>query len=168
MACDTKNNIMRTALLLLMFFALAACQKTDDAAVVPTPSLALRVFKPFASIHTDKACYKPNEKVVFNLSIDTTAVGTLKIQYLHVGSVVEEKTIALASSDISWEWTPPATDFKAYLVVVVAVNGKDTIRQGTTAVDVSSDWTRFPLVMVFYPHSHHRSMITASKPRWRT
>jgi dextranase len=54
--------------------------------------------------------------------------------------VVEQATVSTAG----WIWTPPVRDFTGYLVEVSRnVDGIETVLCNT-AVDVSSDWTRFP------------------------
>ena len=89
-------------------------------------------------LRTDKACYRPGETVAF------TAEGILpadaKIRYRHGTEVVAE-TAATAT----WTWVAPATDFTGYLVDIYRTrdDGAEVVL-GTIAVDVSSDWTRFP------------------------
>ena len=90
-------------------------------------------------LSTDKACYAPGETVTF------FAEGTLptdaKVRYRASGKVIAESAL----SGDSWTWTAPSTDYTGYLVDVYCVkaSGKEEVR-GTIAVDVSSDWTRFP------------------------
>ena len=90
-------------------------------------------------LRTDKACYKPGETVTF------TAEGTLpagaKVRYRHGAEVVDEADAASST----WTWTAPADDFTGYLVDVYRTreDGAEVVL-GTIAVDVSSDWTRFP------------------------
>ena len=90
-------------------------------------------------LRTDKACYKPGETVTF------TAEGTLpvgaKVRYRHGVEVVDEADAASST----WTWTAPADDFTGYLVDVYRTREDGTeVVLGTIAVDVSSDWTRFP------------------------
>lgn len=63
------------------------------------------------------------------------------IRYCHGSAVVE--TARLTSS--SWTWTPPTADYQGYMaeLFTTAADGTETI-VGTIAVDVSSQWTRFP------------------------
>lgn len=87
---------------------------------------------------TDKARYAPGDEVVFTLE-QTPPVGSIA-RYLYLGTIVAEEPVA----GKSWRWTPPATDFRGYLVEVSAVADGEEKTFASTAVDVSSDWTKFP------------------------
>jgi dextranase len=87
---------------------------------------------------TDKACYRPGETVRF------TASGLhagAKVRYRHGAEVEKEENLTVTQ----WEWTPAGADFTGYMVEIYQPgdNHSETIL-GTIAVDVSSDWTRFP------------------------
>ena len=96
------------------------------------------------NLTTDKACYRPGESVSF--TADALPAGA-KIRYRTMDKVVSEQ----AAVGTTWTWTAPATDYTGYLVDVYRTkeNGTEVIL-GTIAVDVSSDWTRFH-VMVSLP-----------------
>ena len=84
-------------------------------------------------LSTDKAFYKPGEKVVFTAEAALPA-GT-KVRYRLLGEVVGEESV----NGTSWIWQPPTTDFKGYMAELYRQeNGTDVI-VGTIAVDVSSD-----------------------------
>lgn len=89
-------------------------------------------------INTDKAAYKPGETVKFSLK--DMPDGSAKVRYTHLGDVVKEEGL----SGKEWSWTPPQDDFKGYMVDVYrSINGNEEI-YASIAVDVSSDWTKFP------------------------
>ncbi len=89
------------------------------------------------NMSTDKACYSPGEAVAFKSDI---APENTTVRYRHLSSVIKEEPM----TSTSWTWQPPADDFKGYLVELVQkTEGGDCI-VGTIAVDVSSDWKRFP------------------------
>lgn len=91
-----------------------------------------------SAISTDKACYKPGEVVHF--SIDEKPSVTAKIRYSHLGKVLAEENL----SATTWTWTAPSDDFKGYMVDIYdVVDEKEKIFQ-SIAVDVSSDWKKFP------------------------
>jgi dextranase len=89
-------------------------------------------------ITTDKARYAPGEDVIFTLA--KSAYAGSRVRYSFSGNTVAEESI----NDKSWRWTPPATDFRGYLVEVFIKDNDSEKIIATTAVDVSSDWTHFP------------------------
>lgn len=90
-------------------------------------------------LSTDKACYKPGETVKFTASEMPSGA---TVRYRHGSSVIKEEPMSSAN----WSWTPENSDFKGYLVEIYqpGANDKEEIILGTIAVDVSSDWTKFP------------------------
>jgi len=140
-----KMNLMFIAALAAA--SMAACGSDDpnpNPNPDPTPGGGTEVtdVRPVKSsllvdLTTDKAVYKPGEKVRFTAS---QVVPDTKVRYRQGSQIVGETT---ASS--SWEWAPPATDYTGYMVEVYKTTdkGEDMI-YGTIAVDVSSDWSRFP------------------------
>ncbi|MEH7222278.1 glycoside hydrolase family 66 protein [Bacillus sp. JJ1566] len=95
---------------------------------------------------TDKAAYKPGDKVTLNVSLDKEMEdGTLIVQYKHLHELVSEEELEIKNTNkISWEWTPEEDDFKGYMVEVYVKNGKEVVDHLNIAVDVSSDWSKFP------------------------
>lgn len=89
-------------------------------------------------LSTDKAAYKPGETV--HLSLNKRLDAQVTIRYKHLNEVLGE--VPLTST--SWTWTPPANDFKGYLVDLYTVENGQEVAQGSIAVDVSSDPARFP------------------------
>jgi dextranase len=90
------------------------------------------------SLSTDKARYAPNEAVTFTL--ERTAPAGSKVRYRYLSTIVAEEPL----TGKSWTWTPPADDFKGYLVEVYNETAGEEKTIATVAVDVSSNWTRFP------------------------
>ena len=89
------------------------------------------------NISTDKSCYKPGETV--NFTADNMPSGA-KIRYRHN----DETILVQDAAATTWQWTAPAEDFTGYMVDIFVEKGKGELIYGTIAVDVSSDWTRFP------------------------
>ena len=89
-------------------------------------------------ISTDKAAYKPGEKVTF--SLNSMPEGSVTVRYTHLGKTL--KLEALSSSE--WTWQPPAEDFQGYMAELHAtVNGRDEVISAI-GIDVSSEPSRFP------------------------
>lgn len=91
-----------------------------------------------ADLSTNKACYSPGEVVHFTWKEKLD--GNVKVRYSHLGRVIAEESLTSGS----WSWTTPAEDYKGYMVdLYEVVDGKEKIYQ-SIAVDVSSDWVKFP------------------------
>lgn len=90
------------------------------------------------ALSCDKARYAPGETVVF--TADGLPEGAC-VRYRHLSDVVAEHPLEARS----WTWTAPQDNYKGYLIDVYSRDGegRETIH-GSIAVDVSSDWTRFP------------------------
>jgi len=138
MADASKKNMMLkriTALSVLIPFLFAACSDYYDTENNPVTygDTYLHI-----GISTDKALYEPGEAVTFTLK--EKPAGTLTVRYFHLGELLKEEPVG----DTSWSWTPPANDFKGYMAALYETkNGQEQLLH-TIAVDVSSDWTRFP------------------------
>lgn len=89
-------------------------------------------------ITTDKASYRPGDQVVF--TIDKTPPAPAKVRYRQLSRVIGETDVP----GKTWVWTPPSTDFTGYMVDIYAIIGGSEKIYGSIALDVSSDWTRFP------------------------
>ena len=88
-------------------------------------------------LRTDRALYSPGQTVRFTSS---APVDGYRIRYRQ-----GQKTVAEADgSGTTWEWTPPTTDYTGYMVDVYRPGDNSEEIHGTIAVDVSSDWKRFP------------------------
>ena len=91
---------------------------------------------------TDKACYTPGQVVVFSArgSLPSNAY----VRYRHGAMVLESHKLSDVMSNNRWTWTPPSTDYQGYLVELFAESNGTEVVLGTIAVDVSSNWKRFP------------------------
>ncbi|OGS72662.1 MAG: cycloisomaltooligosaccharide glucanotransferase [Flavobacteria bacterium RIFCSPLOWO2_12_FULL_35_11] len=88
-------------------------------------------------LKTDKAAYVPGEQVVFSAAQFS---GSVSVKYKYLNTVIAQQPL----SGSSWEWSSPSDDFKGYMVELYQmVDGKEVV-VGSVAVDVSSDWTKFP------------------------
>lgn len=140
--------IKRILVLIAIAFALGACSKDHEGTDNPgsgsgevtggVTDVTPVVSDLTVNLTTDKACYNPGEKVHF--TADNMPSGA-KIRYRSMNKLIDE----VDASGNAWTWTAPATDFTGYLVDVYRTKSDGTeVILGTIAVDVSSDWTRFP------------------------
>ena len=97
---------------------------------------------PRMELSTDKACYLPGEMV--HLTASGTPPSALFIRYRHGAQVLAEVPYAEVVKAGRWSWRPPRRDFQGYLVEVYTRSAECELVIATIAVDVSSDWRRFP------------------------
>lgn len=130
----------KTFFILLFLLAVSVADAGDE--VVVTQKLAAdatATMKKLALyISTDKCAYNPGETVGF--TIKGTLPEDARVRYRHLGDVVEDVPLTTTS----WTWIPPTDDFCGYLTEVYTTDGAVETIYGTIAVDVSSDWTKFP------------------------
>ena len=86
-------------------------------------------------INTNKAVYNPGETVEFKLRDKISE--SLNVKYKYLGQTIKEETV----SSQSWAWATPADDFRGYMVEIYKADGT---LYSNIAVDVSSDWKKFP------------------------
>ena len=89
---------------------------------------------------SDKARYEPGQSVWLNAARFADFPGAM-VRYRHGVHILKEEPLRQEW----WEWQPPATDFKGYMVDVYMpqADGREQIL-ASIGVDVSSDWKRFP------------------------
>lgn len=112
------------------------------------------------NVSTDKARYAPGEPVSIHVVVQrldqradwtVPAAATLRVSFLHLGEPVGPallKTVSFsrsAASPVDVLWHPPSRNFTGYFVDVrlIDASGRELARS-ETAVDVSSEWNRFP------------------------
>ena len=98
-------------------------------------------------IHTDKARYVPGSPVKFEMVVrKESSGGKLEIRYRHLGDTVGKETVKIPvdGGKVSWAWSSPKADDQGYFVDAYLVKGIGVEDHASTAVDVSSDWGKFP------------------------
>lgn len=118
-----------SALLLFGLLALTACNRYEPQ---NNPITYGETYLDLV-VSTDKAAYRPNETVTFTMK---AVPADARVVYSYLGTELE--TSALSSA--TWTWTPPSTDYRGYLATIYS----GTEVYATIAVDVSSDWAKFP------------------------
>lgn len=122
---------------LALFLGLISCENDEDALLVPEEESVTQTYAEVLNFTKDKAKYNPGEEVHF--SVNGTPSNTT-VRYKYLGELIAEEAL----NSTNWSWTPPAEDFRGYMVELVKTTGTENTVLGTLAVDVSSDWTRFP------------------------
>ena len=114
---------------------------------------ATRVNSLIRDLYTDKARYNPGEVAQIHADLVNTSGaafnGTARFRVTHlfgtVAELVTNVTIAAGSGKtVTVPWTARADDFRGYGVDLDLLEGGNTNDRRSSALDVSSDWTRFP------------------------
>ena len=144
-----KDIMKNTSVIFItLVFSLVACSNSEKDVENPNnnsdeinevTSVTKIISNISINISTDKATYLPGEKVTF--VIDKLPSEALSIRYRTLDNIVAEVKLTTKT----WTWTAPPADFTSYMVDLYSKNtdGSETI-VGTIAIDVSSDWKRFP------------------------
>lgn len=120
---------------------LAGCQSSSQVFTSET----IEAGSVINHLNIDKASYSPGDSVNFSLELaNELKEGRLLVQYKHLTDVIKEEEIEVSSSNVNWKWTPKNEDYKGYMVEVYVKDGKDVVDHQNIAVDVSSDWSKFP------------------------
>lgn len=95
-------------------------------------------------LSTDKACYEPGSTVTFTADGNLPAGKEVYVRYRHNNTFIHKEKV----TSKTWTWTPPNTDYMGYMVDLYYMEWTGDVGTehiiGTIAVDVSSDWKRFP------------------------
>ena len=106
-------------------------------------------------LYPDRSMYSPGNAVFIHVEAHNPAASTFKgkidVSVYHLGHFVtrlaaQPLSIGPAVSDFRiFSWQPPSVDFRGYQLVAHIRDTTDAVVwTATSAVDVSSDWKRFP------------------------
>jgi dextranase len=115
---------------ILCFLILTSCNNGDN--------YGPQVNHVTINITTDKAVYNPSDVVTFKA--DKSLPASARVRYRHLNETLQESSL----SGQSWTWTTPSADYTGYMVDVYDIIDDEEYIYGSIAVDVSSDWSRFP------------------------
>ena len=121
----------------------------------------LRVNSPIRDVTVAKGRYTPGEMANLDVDLQNPGAdiqGTLVVRVLHLAQEIKSfrKDVSLphgGRSRVVFPWQTPTDDFRGYGVDVDLVVDGQVRDSRSTAIDVSSDWTRFPRMGFFseYP-----------------
>lgn len=118
-------------------------------------------------VYTDLAMYDPDSTVTISVEISNSSQsswsGDVDLSIYHLESEVyndsESVQIAGQSDDeVTFTWTTPNDNFKGYFVEVTA---NDTA--GYSAIDVSTDWTKYPRYGFFSEYTEAQTYAEAAE-----
>jgi dextranase len=128
-----KSDLVKVVLILLVFTFTSCKERDDDFVYEPEDSVKNINLK----VVTDQARYTPGSEVTFTAD---NVPQEVTVRYRHLNETLMEEPM----TSKTWTWSPPTEDFKGYMVEFFHfVNGEEEVIS-SVAVDVSSDWTRFP------------------------
>ena len=126
-------------------------------------------------VNTDKAMYYPGNGVTIYVDLTNSTAstfnGSVNVVISHLGYV----STNLPSQPVSnlgtnatatavFSWMPPVTDYQGYLVSVsVTDTNGNVVDSGSSAIDVSSDWSKFPRYGYV---AHYDSTVDATHTMW--
>ena len=121
----------------------------------------LRVNSAIRDVYPDQGRYAPGETATLFVDLrnpgdDVRGQLVVRVVDLAAHGVSFRKDVALPRGErqtVSFPWSPPTNDFRGYGIDVDFVVDGQIRDSRSTAIDVSSDWTRFPRMGFFseYP-----------------
>ena len=94
------------------------------------------------NIKTDNAFYVPGQTVTF--VAEGNIPSSAKVRYRYGSHVLLVQDFSEVAKSKQWTWLPPSADYQGYLVELYTEGSGVENILGTIAVDVSSNWKRFP------------------------
>lgn len=102
-------------------------------------------------VYTDKSRYNPKDTVSIyiklNKKFQKARKGALTVYFKKLSNIVDKREIKYSLDEdekVEVKWKTPNSDFTGYQVEVYASKGIYVYDNRNTAVDVSSNWSRFP------------------------
>jgi dextranase len=105
-------------------------------------------------VNTNLARYNPGNSVTIYVDLNnqtgSSFNGSISLSITHKGVAVSgpgAQSVSVGngqSASLSFTWTPPNTNYRGYQIDVTASDGSGVRDINATAVDVSSDWGKFP------------------------
>lgn len=139
---NRKRAVAISGCVVIMLGLLTACLK-EDASIKPQDAKDGNLL---GAVATDKARYMPGDKVQYTLAFnDKDEKSDVLVRYMHFDQVVEEKKLKWdGESALTWEWEAPQDDYTGYMTEIYVKQGSELVDHANIAVDVSSDWAKFP------------------------
>ena len=130
------KNLNKILLLIILVVAfMFSCKKKEN--------INLLVYLG-SEISTDKSRYLPGEEVYISLLLKRSFSGDVEVKYKYLIEVIDEEIFTVNGSSLNFQWQAPSGDFKAYMVEFRFLENGETVFFVSTAIDVSSNWTKFP------------------------
>lgn len=105
--------------------------------------------KAVSSVSVDKARYLPGDEVTLTIKLKDQAnwTGTLNLEIYQLNELIASGTktveVTEGQGELQVKWKAPSRDFTGYLVKAWVTGDREN-EIATAAIDVSSDWKRYP------------------------
>lgn len=117
---------------ILIYALLASCEGEDHSSGGKTTDGTVY------NLSLNKAAFSPGEQV--QVTISPVPSNAIAARVKHMNTIVSESEVTGGS----WTWLPPTQDFQGYLLEIVDKSSEPERIAASIAIDVSSDWTKFP------------------------
>ena len=126
-------------------------------------------------VNTDKAMYSPSNGATIYVDLTnstaSTFTGFVNVVISHLGYIstnLPPQSVsnlgANATTTAVFSWMPPAINYQGYLISVSVTDANSNIVDtGSSAVDVSGDWSKFPRYGYV---AHYDSTVDATHTMW--
>jgi len=114
----------------------------------------VRVHSLIRDVYTDKSRYNPGDTVHISVELfyaNGTNPVNAEIQlhitqlFTNLASITTNVVLSNGSgTNLTFSWTPPLNDFRGYGIDVDLIDNAQVRDRRSSAIDVSSDWTRYP------------------------
>lgn len=149
----TKKRLLYSALLLISVIVLAIYLGTSNDKSLNFQKVTENG-QWLEEVYTDKVIYSPSEEVTLFADLNNTSdqdrEGKIIFRIEHLGKevgMIESETFKLLKGEettINVKWLPPSSDYQGYIVEAWYISDGETLDKLNTAVDISSDWSKFP------------------------
>jgi len=138
----------RLAIPFTLFFIAFACTM-PGVPFAPAGVARAEVTGNVDRVYTDKARYSPGSAIQIKAQLTNhgasswTGNAAIAISHLESSAYASSQSVTVAAgatTTITFNWTAPATDYQGYFVKIDC----GAFGTGTTAIDVSSDFSRYP------------------------
>lgn len=138
-----------TILLIITGIIFISFQKETSSSTTPPSEPG----KWIESVSVDKARFLPGESVTIRIDINNTGKsgfnGDLQVRIKYLHDLVKEQKFPVSlkgeeKKTIEWKWESDGRDFTGYSVEAWLIKAGKPIDLATTAIDVSSNWGKFP------------------------
>lgn len=140
------ERIMTLSIIMVLILLLTGCIREK-----PVKHDSINIF---TDVYTDKSRYAPSEVISVYVDLhnntDQIQTGYVNIRLKYLGYTIylsENQEVSLdvkEKTQLKFTFTAPSPDFTGYVLEANFLKDETIVDERTSAIDVSSDWSRFP------------------------